>query len=166
MPTLTFPDIYFGINEGGWVVANTKQPELDYQVDSGVNAGQPVETHYASTGGVAVGGIFSRLALALRLGNFNFLISSQITPKSRVMFVRDVQQMAEKAAPFLSFNSQPYPVIADGSVQYVLDGFTTTSQYPYSQNISNLNVNEGGIPSTANYVRNSVKVVINAYTGP
>jgi len=165
MPTLTHPDIYFGINEGGWVVANTKQPELDYQVDSGVNAGQPVETHYSSTGGVAVGSIFSRLALALRLGNFNFLISSQITPKSRVMFVRDVQQMAEKAAPFLTFNSQPYPVIADGSVQYVLDGFTSTSQYPYSQNISNLNVNEGGIPSNANYVRNSVKVVINAYTG-
>lgn len=165
MPKLTHPDIYFGINVGGWVVANTKQLELDYQVDSGARAGQPVESHYASTGGVAVGGIFSRMAFALRLGNFNFLISSQITPKSRVMFVRDVQQMAEKAAPFLSFNSQPYPVVADGSVQYVLDGFTTTSQYPYSQSAENLNVNEGGIPSNSNYVRNSVKVVINAYTG-
>ena len=165
MPKLTHPDIYFGINLSGWVVANTKQPELDYQVDSGVNAGQPVETHYKSTGGVAVGGIISRAALALRLGNFNFLISSQITPKSRVLFVRDVQQMAEKAAPFLSFNSQPYAVIAHGAVQYVLDGFTTTSQYPYSENAGNLNVNEGGLPSNFNYVRNSVKVVINAYTG-
>jgi uncharacterized membrane protein (UPF0182 family) len=165
MPKINHPDIYFGINEGGWIVANTKQPELDYQVDAGANAGQPVETHYTSTGGVAVGGIFSRLAFALRLGNFNFLISSQITPTSRVMFVRDVQQMAEKAAPFLTFNSQPYPVIADGTVEYVLDGFTTTSQYPYSQSAANLNVNTGGIPGNANYVRNSVKVVINAYTG-
>ncbi len=165
MPQLKYPDIYFGINQSGWVVANTKQAELDYQVDSGANAGQPVESHYKSTGGVAVGGIFSRAALALRLGNFNFLISSQITPKSRVLFVRDVQQMAEKAAPFLTFNSQPYPVIANGSVQYVLDGFTTTSQYPYSENAGNLNVDEGGLPANFNYVRNSVKVVINAYTG-
>lgn len=165
MPILTHPDIYFGLKNPGWVVANTKQPELDFQVTTGPNAGQPVESHYASTGGVAVGNIFSRAALALRLGDFNFLISNQITSKSRVMFVRDVQTMAQKAAPFLTFNSQAYPVIADGSIQYVLDGFTTTDQYPYSQNASGLNVNEGGLPYSFNYVRDSVKVVINAYTG-
>ncbi len=165
MPVLTQPDIYFGINDPGWVVANTKQPELDYQVNSGANAGQPVETHYASTGGVAVGGFFSRLAFALRLGDFNFLISNQITPKSRVIFVRDVVAMAKKAAPFLSFNSQPYPVIANGEIQYVLDGFTTTSQYPYSENADNLGTTFGGLPYSFNYVRDSVKVVINAYTG-
>ena len=165
MPVLTQPDIYFGINDPGWVVANTKQPELDYQVNSGSNAGRPVEVHYASTGGVKVGNIFSRMALALRLGDFNFLISSQITSNSRVLFVRDVQQMVQKAAPFLSFNSQPYAVIANGQVNYVLDGFTTTDQYPYSENGSNLNVNQGGLPASSNYVRNSVKVVVNAYTG-
>ena len=165
MPRLTQPDIYFGIDDPGWVVANTKQPELDYQVNSGSNAGQPVETHYASTGGVAVGSIFSRFALALRLGDFNFLISNQITSKSRVLFVRDVTQMAKNAAPFLSFDSQPYAVIADGSVQFVLDGYTTTSQYPYAENANTLNVNEGGLPGSFNYVRNSVKVVVNAYTG-
>ena len=165
MPVLTQPDIYFGMHNPGYVVANTKQSELNYQVNSGANAGQPVESHYASTGGVAVGGLISRLAFALRLGDFNFLISNQITPKSRVLFVRDVQQMAQKAAPFLSFDSQPYAVIADGQVQYVLDGYTTTDQYPYSQNASNLNVNTGGLPYSFNYVRNSVKVVINAYTG-
>ena len=104
MPTLSQPDIYFGIGYPGWVVANTKQAELNYQVDSGPNAGQPVETHYAAKGGVAVGGIFSRMALALRLGDFNFLISNQITPKSRVLFVRDVTADGEKAAPFLTFD--------------------------------------------------------------
>jgi uncharacterized membrane protein (UPF0182 family) len=165
MPVLTQPDTYFGINDPGWVVANTKQSELDYQVNSGPRAGQPVETHYASTGGVAVGSFFSRAALALRLGDFNFLISNQITPKSRVLFIRDVQAMAQKAAPFLTFNSQPYAVIANGEVQYVLDGFTTSDQYPYSENASNLNINTGGLPSSFNYVRNSVKVVVNAYTG-
>ena len=165
MPVLTQPDIYFGFNDPGWVVANTKQLELDYQVNSGSNAGLPVEVHYQASGGVPVGGIFSRLAIAMRIGDFNFLISNQITSKSRVLFVRDVQQMVQKAAPFLSFDSQPYAVIANGQVQYVLDGYTTTDQYPYSQNASNLNVNEGGLPASFNYVRNSVKVVVNAYTG-
>lgn len=165
MPVLTQPDIYFGIQDPGWVVANTKQPELDYQVNSGPNAGKPVENHYASTGGVAVGGLLSRAALALRLGDFNFLISNQITPKSRVLFVRDVEQMAKKAAPFLSFDSQPYAVIANGQVQYVIDGYTTSDQYPYSENASNLDANQGGLPHSFNYVRNSVKVVVNAYTG-
>jgi uncharacterized membrane protein (UPF0182 family) len=165
MPTLSQPDIYFGIGYSGWVVANTKQAELNYQIDSGPNAGQPVETHYAAKGGVAVGGIFSRMALALRLGDFNFLISNQITPKSRVLFVRDVTQMARKAAPFLTFDQSPYAVIANGEVNFVLDGYTTTSQYPYSQNDESLNVNEGNIPYGTNYIRNSVKVVINAYTG-
>ena len=165
MPVLTHPEIYFGINDPGWVVANTKQQELNYQVNSGSNAGQPVEGHYASTGGVAVGGIFSRLAFALRLGDFNFLISNQITSTSRIMFVRDVQQMVQKAAPFLSFDSQPYAVIANGQVQYVLDGYTTTDQYPYSENASNLSLNPSGLPGSYNYVRNSVKVVVNAYTG-
>ena len=73
--------------------------------------------------------------------------------------------MVQKAAPFLSFDSNPYAVIANGEVQYVLDGYTTTDQYPYSENASNLNVNQGGLPSSFNYVRNSVKVVVNAYTG-
>jgi uncharacterized membrane protein (UPF0182 family) len=161
MPKLTQPDIYFGIGDTGWVVANTKQAELDYQSNSGNN----VETHYAAKGGVAVGGFFSRLALAARLGDFNFLISNQITSKSRVLFVRDVTQMVQKAAPFLTFDSQPYAVIANGSVNFVLDGYTTSSQYPYSQNANNLNVSQGGLPYSFNYVRNSVKVVVNAYTG-
>jgi uncharacterized membrane protein (UPF0182 family) len=165
MPNLTQPDIYFGLGLNGWVVANTKQPELDYEVNSGPRAGTPVDTHYASTGGVPVGGIFSRFALALRLGDFNFLISNQITSKSRVMFVRDVRQMAQKAAPFLTFDSQPYAVIANGEVQYVLDGYTSTTQYPYSENASNLNINTGGLPGSFNYARNAVKVVVNAYTG-
>jgi len=165
LPLLTQPDIYFGINYSGWVVANSKQPELDYQVNSGKNAGTPVETHYKSTGGVPVGGIFSRLALALRLGDFNFLISNQIDAKSRVLFVRDVRQMAEKAAPFLSFDSQPYAVVANGEVQYVLDGYTTTSAYPYSEDANQLGISTGGLPGNFNYARNSVKVVVNAYTG-
>jgi uncharacterized protein len=112
-----------------------------------------------------VGGVFSRLALAARLGDFNLLISNQITPQSRILFVRDVTAMAERVAPFLSFGASPQPVVVNGGVDYVLDGFTTTDRYPYAQNGGNLNVYAGGLPASFNYVRNSVKVVINAYTG-
>ncbi len=165
VPSLTRPGVYFGINDPGWVVANTKQAELDYQVNSGPHAGQPVEVHYQGKGGVAVGGFFSRLALALRLGDFNFLISNQITPQSRVLFTRDVMDMARHAAPFLTFDNHPYAVITGGHLEYVIDGYTTSDQYPYSQNASNFTAPSGGLPRSFNYARNSVKVTVDAYTG-
>ena len=90
----------------GYVVANTKQAEVDYQLN-----GTNVESHYSGTGGVQLSSIFTRAAFALRLGDFNLLISSQITNKSRIMFVRDPVAMAQKAAPFLSFDHDPYAVI-------------------------------------------------------
>ena len=165
MAVLRQAGIYFGIKDPGWVVANTKQAELDYQVNSGANAGQQVETHYGAKGGVKVGSFLSRAALALRLGDFNFLISSQITANSRVLFTRDIQAMVSKAAPFLNFDSQPYAVINNGSLDYVLTGYTTTDQYPNSQNASTLSTPEGGLPSSYNYARASVRVTVDAYTG-
>ena len=106
MPAITQPNVYFGLGETGYVVANTKQLEVDYQQN-----GNSVESHYKGTGGVQLSSIFTRAAFALRLGDFNLLISSQITDKSRIMFVRDPVSMAEKAAPFLTFDQDPYAVI-------------------------------------------------------
>ncbi len=156
------PDVYFGLNQPGYVVADTKQKELDYEVAGG----GPVESHYAGSGGVPMGSFLTRAAFAIRLGDLNLLISNLITAHSRMMFVRDVQQMAAKAAPFLSFDSSPYPVVVGGHIDWVIDGYTTTSQYPYSQNADTVNVPQGsGLPGSYNYVRNSVKVVIDAYSG-
>ena len=82
------------------------------------------------------------------------------------MFVRDPVQMAEKAAPFLTFDHDPYAVVNDGQIYWIVDGYTTTNQYPYSQNADTQQVAVGsGLPGSYNYVRNSVKVVINAYSG-
>ena len=106
VPAITQPNVYFGLGETGYVVANTKQLEVDYQEN-----GTSVESHYKGTGGVQLSSIFTRAAFALRLGDFNLLISSQITDKSRIMFVRDPVAMAEKAAPFLTFDHDPYAVI-------------------------------------------------------
>ncbi len=166
LPTLTEPSIYFGVDLPGWVVANTKQKELDYKYVTGPNAGNPVESHYSGTGGVAAGGLLRRAAFALRFGDLNLLISDQITQSSRVIFVRDVQSMAQKAAPFISWGTQPYAVVNNGQIDYVLDGFTTTNEYPYSEDAYNQSVaSSGGLPNSYNYVRNSVKLVVNAYTG-
>jgi uncharacterized membrane protein (UPF0182 family) len=166
MPAINQPGVYFGANESGYVVANTKQAEVDYQ-----QSGTP-ESHYKGSGGVQLSSIFTQAAFALRLGDFNLLISSQITNKSRIMFVRDPIAMAQKAAPFLTFDHDPYAVINGGPgpdkghIDWVVDGYTTTANYPYSQNASTQQVAIGSnLPGSYNYVRNSVKVVIDAYSG-
>ncbi|HXY28173.1 MAG TPA: UPF0182 family protein [Acidimicrobiales bacterium] len=161
MPEITQPNVYFGLGESGYVVANTKQLEVDYQ-----QGGTNVESHYKGTGGVQLSSIFTRAAFALRLGDFNLLISSQITNQSRIMFVRDPVAMAQKAAPFLTFDQNPYAVINDGHIDWVVDGYTTTAGYAYSQNANTQQVAIGNsLPGSYNYVRNSVKVVIDAYSG-
>ncbi len=157
-----FGEVYFGLGLSGYVVANTKQPEVDYQRTNGDN----VESHYKGSGGVQLSSLFTQAMFALRLGDFNLLISSQITDKSRIMFVRDPVAMAQKAAPFLSFDHDPYAVINNGHIDWIVDGYTTTSNYPYSQNANSQQVAIGStLPSSYNYVRNSVKVVIDAYSG-
>ncbi len=162
LPTISQPGVYFGLNAPGFVVADTKQAELDYQTSTGAD----VETHYTGTGGVEMGSLLTRAAFALRMSTINLLLSDLITPKSRMIFVRDVQTMAEKAAPFLSYGSHPYAAVVNGHIDWILNGYTTTSDYPYSQNASTQQVPPGsGLPSSYNYVRNSVKVVINAYSG-
>ena len=162
LPKITQPDVYFGLGDTGYVVADTKQPEVDYQRTDLTN----VESHYKGKGGVQLTSFLKRAAFALRLGDFNLLISDQITDSSRIMFVRDPVQMAQKAAPFLSFDSDPYAVVVNGHIDWVVDGYTTTNEYPYSQNASSQQVPLGsGLPSSYNYVRNSVKVVIDAYSG-
>ncbi|HTU40013.1 MAG TPA: UPF0182 family protein [Acidimicrobiales bacterium] len=167
IPKITQPNVYFALGETGYVVANTRQAEVDYQ-----NGGTSVESHYKGGGGVQLSSLFTRAAFALRLGDLNLLISSQITDKSRLMFVRDPVAMAQKAAPFLSFDHDPYAVINDspgpdkGHIDWVVDGYTTTANYPYSQNADTQQVAIGStLPGSYNYVRNSVKVIVDAYTG-
>ena len=162
LPKITQPDVYFGLGESSFAIVNTKQAEVDYQRENNSN----VESHYKGTGGVQLNSLLTRAAFALRLGSFNLLISDQITSKSRVLFVRDPVQMAQKAAPFLSFDADPYAVIDGGHIDWVVDGYTTTDQYPYSQNANSQQVPlNNGLPGSYNYVRNSVKVVIDAYSG-
>jgi uncharacterized membrane protein (UPF0182 family) len=171
-PTITQPRVYFGLNNpnGGdvdYVLADTRQPEIDYQ--AGSSSGNPVDSTYSgkdATGGVQLKNFLVKAAFAIRFGDFNLLVSDLVTSHSRLMFVRDITQMAQKAAPFLSYDSDPYPVLSGGQIYWVLDAYTTTDNYPYAQNINTASLpSNSGLNQNANYVRNSVKVVVNAYSG-
>ena len=162
LPKITQPSVYFGLNEPGYVVANTKQPEIDYQTPTGGNQ----ETHYKGDGGVQLSSLFKRVMFAFRFGDINMLISDQLTDQSRVMFDRQIQVRVAKAAPFLSLDSDPYSALINGHIDYIQDAYTTTDSYPYAQNVDTSALSSAsGLPADFNYIRNSVKVVTDSYTG-
>jgi uncharacterized membrane protein (UPF0182 family) len=160
---VTQPSVYFGLSNAGYVVANSKVPEIDYQLSNNQN----VATHYSGNGGVQLSSFFKKFMFAVRFSDINLLISSQLTNQSRVIFERGLQARVSKAAPFLSLDSDPYSVLINGQINWVQDAYTTTDNYPYAQNANTGAVAPGsGLQSgNVNYVRNSVKVVVNAYTG-
>jgi hypothetical protein len=162
-PHITQPAIYFGVGQTGYVVADTAQSEVDY---SNAN-GNVISSHYAGSGGVPIGSFWTKAAFALRFHDLNLLISKLVTQKSRLMFIQDVRERVAKAAPFLTVDNSPYPVIDQGHIYWIVDAYTTTSYYPYAQqaNTTELPVGSGLSNVNFNYVRNSVKVVVDAYTG-
>ena len=162
-PTITQSAVYFGLGETGYVVADTSQKEVDYSN----LAGNVISSHYTGPGGVSIGSFWTKAAFALRFHDLNLLISSDITQKSRLMMLQDVRLRVAKVAPFLTVDNTPYPVIDKGQIDWIVDAYTTTSYYPYAQqvNTSELPGGSGLVNANFNYVRNSVKVVVNAYTG-
>ncbi len=162
-PGLRQPAIYYGQGVDGYAIVKTKQQEIDYTDADGANH----TTVYSGDGGVRMNSFVRRAALALRFGDMNPLISSLVTSESRAIYVRNIDERVRKAAPFLRFDSDPYPVLLDGQVKWIYDAYTTTSRYPYSQraDTSRLPTRSDLDGAGFNYVRNSVKVVIDAYNG-
>ncbi len=155
---VTKPQLYFGDGLTGYSVVKTAQKEH-------VCPGATV-TSFAGTGGIKFNGLGRRLALAINFGEFNLFGSSLITKDSEILLVRDIRERVKKIAPFLHFDSDPYPVVVKGEVKWVIDAFTTTNKYPYAEtaNIEQLGRNSG-LNHSFNYVRNSVKAVVDAYSG-
>jgi uncharacterized membrane protein (UPF0182 family) len=111
-------------------------------------------------------GFGRRLGFALAFLDYNLLGSGAINSDSQMLWVRSVEDRVQKLAPFLHFDGDPYPVVVEGGVQWVIDAYTSTSRYPYAQRIGNIQLSEQtGLPRSSNYVRNSVKAVVDAYTG-
>ena len=155
------PGVYFGEGLSGYVVVDTKTKEFQPATEN-----QDTRTSFSGSGGVKTSSFLRKLALSIRFGDLNPLISGQVTSKSQALFVRGVRDRAQKIAPFLSFDTDPYPVILNGRITWILDGYTTSNQYPYSQNFSGSTQRSGSaLVHPVNYVRNSVKVTVDAYTG-
>ncbi|MGH8623133.1 MAG: UPF0182 family protein, partial [Burkholderiales bacterium] len=148
---VTRPEIYFGELTDSWLFVRTGQREFDYP-----SGDENIFTTYEGTGGVRVGGLARRLVLAAYFRSLKVLLSSDITSDSRALYIRSIRQRARTALPFLLLDSDPYVVVDDaGRLRWILDAYTATSRYPYAQRLAN------GV----NYMRNSVKVVIDAYDG-
>ena len=165
------PRIYFGEpppDTPAYVVVGSRQPEVDSPSVSGQSQ---VLVRYDGRGGVQFASPLRRLAAAVRFKDLNLLISSNLNHRSRILFNRDVRDRVEKAAPFLQWDADPYVAVVDGRVVFIRDGYTTTDNYPYSQRIR-LDVaarrtepEDRGVGGEANYIRNSVKAVVDAYDG-
>ena len=158
--TLEQPRVYFGEDFGGYAIVNAGRDEVDYQT----SANESRSFRYDGQGGVDMGSIIRRTAFALRFRDLDPLIAATVTGESKAIYNRDINQRVRELAPFLRFDSNPYPVIAEDQLFWVVDGYTTTSAYPYAQAVETDLVN-ADLAGGYNYVRNSVKAVVDAYNG-
>lgn len=147
------PRIYFGEQMGIYAIVGTQEQEFDYP-----KGDDNAYTHYDGKDGVPLGSLFQRLAFALRTGDYNLLFSRALTSESRALIYRQVQERVKRVAPFLLYDRDPYLVVAHGRLFWIQDAYTVTGAFPYSEPMD-----MGGI--RFNYIRNSVKVVVDAYNG-
>ncbi len=150
---ITRPEIYYGEILNDHVIVNTKSKEFDYPKGE-----ENVYATYAGAGGVEMNSPLRRFFYALRFGSLKLLLSGDIIPQSRIQYFRNVQERVAKIAPFLTYDRDPYLVVAEGKLYWMLDAYTASDRYPYSQPLA---LNGGRI----NYIRNSVKAVVDAYEG-
>ncbi|MDP9465477.1 MAG: UPF0182 family protein, partial [Actinomycetota bacterium] len=153
------PELYFSDQVSGYAI-----------VDTGVSEeacpGYPDPGRYSGTGGIELDSVFKRMAFALSYLDYNMIGSGAIDNDSRLMSIRQVEDRARKLAPFLSFDRDPYPVALDGQVLWVVDAYTTSDRYPYGESGDRQQLSAGsGLDHPFNYVRNSVKAVVDAYDG-
>lgn len=146
------PEIYFGESTNDYVIVNTDQKEFDYP--AGENNKESI---YEGNAGIKLDGM-NKLLFAIKQGSMKMMLSSDITSDSKIILYRNVKERVEKIAPFIAYDDDPYLVInnEDGNLYWIIDGYTMSERYPYSQPYKNTNVN---------YIRNSVKVVMDAYNG-
>ena len=172
------PRIYFGENTPDYSIiggVKTDSPvEFDYPDDASAN-GQKNYT-YTGKGGVPVGNLFNKLLFAIKYQEQRILLSSLINKDSKIIFDRNPRDRVAKVAPWLTLDGDPYPAIVDGRIQWIIDGYTTSASYPYSQTTAlasatsdALTANSTSVTAQANrnvnYIRNSVKATVDAYDG-
>ncbi|AZR72708.1 hypothetical protein BBF96_04455 [Anoxybacter fermentans] len=143
---VTQPRIYYGEKTNDYVIVNSKGGEFDYT---------GATNYYDGKGGIPIKNFWRRLVFAFKYSTMKILLSGDITPESRIMFDRNIMTRVKKIAPFLKYDNDPYIVINDGKLYWIIDAYTITNMYPYSEPVR----------GWGNYVRNSVKAVVDAYHG-
>jgi len=168
---LTQPRVYFGETYDAAkpviVRTGTAPQEVDYPRGSNES---PALNQYDGKAGVPVGGVLQRIAFALRYRDLNILVSGQLRSDSMILMERNIAARVEKVAPVLSMDGDPYPVVLNGRIIWVVDLYTLSSHYPYSRPVSTSDTlrltRSSGLPSAGfNYIRNSVKATVDAYDG-
>ncbi|MDO4552360.1 MAG: UPF0182 family protein [Bacillota bacterium] len=149
---ITRPEIYYGELTNNYIITNTDEPEFDYARSDDSS----VYTFYEGDAGIHLN-LLNRCLFAIREGSVQILVSTNINSDSKIHIYRNIEERVRKIAPFLGYDADPYIVTVDGKLYWMLDAYTTSSYYPYSEPYSS----ESGV----NYIRNSVKVVIDAYDG-
>lgn len=144
------PEIYFGEIDNDYAVINTRLDEFDYP-----SGEQNVFTRYEGKAGISINSILDKALWAFRFNALKILLSTDITPGSRILFNRAVYSRVKKLAPFLRIDRDPYMVIVDGKLYWIIDAYTTSDRYPYARRARGM----------GNYIRNSVAAVVDAYNG-
>ena len=153
------PEIYYGELASDWVVVNTKAEEFNYP-----SGEENVFANYEGQGGVKIKSIFRKALFALKFGSLKILLSDDITKESRIMYHRNIEERVKRVLPFLSLDGDPYIVVTkDGELKWIYDAYTISDRYPYAERMKDAFSSLPG--KNLNYIRNSVKVVINAYDG-
>jgi len=165
------PRIYFGENSPEYSVVGGGKIELDYVDDNN----QQVSTQYTGKGGVPIGSFFHRLLYAAKYNEPNFILSGAINQNSKILYIRNPRDRVQQVAPFLTLDGDPYPAIVNGRILWIIDGYTISNGYPYSQSNSLRDMTRdtsteahrvvGQPADRINYIRNSVKATVDAYDG-
>ncbi|MEV8375641.1 UPF0182 family protein [Kribbella sp. NPDC056861] len=171
------PRIYFGEQSPDYSIVGGAKGSGAVELDTpeGQDGGPPTLNTYAGKGGVPIGSFGNRLLYATKFRDANLLLSSRVNNDSKILYDRNPRERVEKAAPWLTPDGDPYPAIVDGQVVWIVDGYTTSANYPYSQKVAlddstrDTTTGRGTVaqqPSEEiNYIRNSVKAVVNAFDG-
>ena len=168
------PRIYFGANSPAYSIVGAPEGSdpLEFDFPAGDDGERETYTTFDGNGGPLVGNLFTRIAYSLRFQSEQILLSDAINPDSQILYNRSPAERISEVAPYLTVDSEIYPAVVDGRIKWIVDGYTTTTQYPYS-NVEAFNI---AILDTAsetfnrdttdvNYIRNSVKATVDAYDG-
>ena len=146
---VTVPQIYFGELTNDYVVVNTDEQEFDYPMGEELQT-----TKYQGTAGIKLN-FLNKVLYSIREGSFKLLVSGGVNSDSKIIINRNIMDRVNKIAPFLSYDEDPYAVVVNGKIYYIIDGYTTTKYFPYAEPFN----------ENANYIRNSFKVIVDAYNG-